>query len=118
MASPPATAVKPMTRYMVLRLPFSSMVVEASISPESSSESASTESVANNGLVSKGIPAPQPPPLPAAITGNLPSAEIVSGLLSNLNGPATSTVTVNGPVTFFGSRHESEHVLPQPYEKL
>ncbi len=118
MANPPAPAAKPMARDIVLQLPFPLMVVEASISPESSSEFASTEAVANNGLVSRGMPAPQPPLLLAAITGDLPSAEIVSGLLSNLNGPATSTVTVNGPATFFGSRHESEQVPPQPYEKL
>lgn len=49
---------------------------------------------------------------------NLPLAEIVSGLLSNLNGPATPTVAVNGPATLFGSRHESEQVSPHPYEKL
>ena len=43
---------------------------------------------------------------------------IVYGLLSTLNGPAISTVAVNGPATFLGSRHESEQVLPHPYWKL
>jgi hypothetical protein len=49
--------------------------------------------------------------------GSLLAATIKS-LLSILNGPATSTVAVNGPATFFGSRHESEHVPPHPYWKL
>ena len=39
---------------------------------------------------------------------------IVYGLLSTLNGPATSIVAVNGPATFSGSRHESEQVPPHP----
>ena len=47
-----------------------------------------------------------------------PAAAIVSGLVSNLNGPGTSTLTVKGPLTFLGSRHESEHVPPQPYSRL
>lgn len=42
----------------------------------------------------------------------------IYGLLSYLNGPAISTLAVNGPATFLGSRHESEQVPPQPYEKL
>ncbi|MBW7989906.1 MAG: hypothetical protein FVQ84_07815 [Planctomycetes bacterium] len=29
-----------------------------------------------------------------------------------------STVAINGPFTFLGSRHESAQVLPQPYSKL
>jgi len=29
-----------------------------------------------------------------------------------------STVAINGPFTFFGSRHESEQVPPHPYSKL
>jgi hypothetical protein len=45
-------------------------------------------------------------------------AAMVYALLSILNGPATSTVAVNGPATFLGSRHESEHVPPHPYWKL
>jgi len=45
-------------------------------------------------------------------------AAIAKALLSNLKGPATSTVAVNGPATFLGSRHESEHVPPHPYWKL
>ena len=45
-------------------------------------------------------------------------AAIVKALPSILNGPATSTVAVNGPATFLGSRHESEHVPPHPYWKL
>jgi hypothetical protein len=69
-------------------------------------------------MVSKGMPVPQPPLVGDAAASILPSVEIVSDLLSNLNGPAISTVAVNGPTTFFGSRHESEQVLPQPYEKL
>jgi len=48
----------------------------------------------------------------------LPATAIVYGLLSILNGPATSTVAVNGPATFLGSRHESEQVPPHPYWKL
>jgi len=43
---------------------------------------------------------------------------IVYGLLSTLNGSATSIVAVNGPATFSGSRHESEQVPPHPYWKL
>ena len=45
-------------------------------------------------------------------------AAIVKALSSILNGPATSTVAVNGPTTFLGSRHESEQVPPHPYWKL
>jgi hypothetical protein len=45
-------------------------------------------------------------------------AAIVNALLSNLKGPANSTVAVNGPATFLGSRHESEQVPPHPYWKL
>jgi hypothetical protein len=45
-------------------------------------------------------------------------AAIVKALPSILNGAATSTVAVNGPATFLGSRHESEQVPPQPYWKL
>ncbi len=40
---------------------------------------------------------------------------ILTGLTSILNGPAISTVAVNGPFTFLGSRHESEQVSPHPY---
>ena len=29
-----------------------------------------------------------------------------------------STVAINGPFTFLGSRHESEQVPPHPYSKL
>ena len=54
----------------------------------------------------------------AVVSAGLPLAAIVKALLSILNGPATSTVAVNGPATFLGSRHESEHVPPQPYWKL
>jgi hypothetical protein len=43
---------------------------------------------------------------------------MVKALPSILNGPATSTDAVNGPSTFFGSRHESEQVPPHPYWKL
>ena len=52
------------------------------------------------------------------VSAGLPLAAIVKALLSILNGPATSTVAVNGPATFLGSRHESEHEPPQPYWKL
>jgi hypothetical protein len=34
---------------------------------------------------------------------------------TTLNGPNPSTVAVNGFLKFSGSRHESEHVPPQPY---
>ena len=43
---------------------------------------------------------------------------ILIGVDSTLNGPPISTVAVNGPFTFLGSRHESEQVPPQPYSKL
>ncbi|MBN2180812.1 MAG: hypothetical protein JW715_02770 [Sedimentisphaerales bacterium] len=43
---------------------------------------------------------------------------IVYGLPSILNGPLISTFAVILPDTPLGSRHESEHVPPQPYEKL
>lgn len=63
--------------------------------------------------------------LPPALESSLVAAMIallaiviVYGLLSILNGPATSTVAVNGPATFLGSRHESEQVPPHPYWKL
>ena len=55
--------------------------------------------------------------LAVALAGAASDA-IVKALLSILNGPATSTVAVNGPATFLGSRHESEHVPPHPYWKL
>jgi hypothetical protein len=45
-------------------------------------------------------------------------AAMVKPVLSNLKGPAISTVAVNGPATFLGSRHESEQVPPHPYWKL
>ena len=51
-------------------------------------------------------------------SAGLPVAAIMKALLSILNGPATSTVAVNDPGTFLGSRHESEHEPPQPYWKL
>ena len=58
-----------------------------------------------------------------ATTGDVVSevpllAVIVKALVSILKGPATSAVAVNGPSTFLGSRHESEHVPPHPYWKL
>ena len=43
---------------------------------------------------------------------------IVYGSLVILNGLPMSTVAINGPCTFLGSRHESEQVPPQPYSKL
>ena len=39
-------------------------------------------------------------------------------LESTLNGPSSSIVAINGPATFWGSRHESEQVPPHPYSKL
>jgi hypothetical protein len=35
-----------------------------------------------------------------------------------LNGLPILIVAVNGPFTFDGSRHVSEHVPPQPYENV
>jgi len=52
------------------------------------------------------------------IPSGLLLAAMVYALASILKGPATSTFAVNGPDTFFGSRHESEQVPPQPYWKL
>lgn len=49
------------------------------------------------------------------VSAGLLFAAIVKALPSILNGPATSTVAVNGPAKFLGSRHESEHVPPHPY---
>ena len=53
-----------------------------------------------------------------AVSMDLLLAVIVKALPSILNGPATSTVAVNGPDMFLGSRHESEQVPPHPYWKL
>ena len=78
----------------------------------------SAEVSANSGLVSRGIPVPHDVLRGAAATCIFPSAVIVNGVLSTRNGPSIRTVAVNGPATFFGSRHESEQVPPHPYEKL
>ena len=54
----------------------------------------------------------------SAVAARRRVAATVYGLPSILNGPATSTVAVNGPAAFLGSRHESAQVPPQPYSKL
>ena len=43
---------------------------------------------------------------------------ISTGFVSILNGPSTLTIALKGPPTLLGSRHESEHVPPQPYSRL
>ncbi len=57
------------------------------------------------------------PALKGAATGADVATNVYGSVLT-LNGPAISAVAVNGPVTFLGSRHESEQVPPQPYSKL
>jgi hypothetical protein len=49
-----------------------------------------------------------------AVTAVFLARVISKGLLSILNGPAISTLAISLPNTFLGSRHESEHVPPQP----
>lgn len=49
-----------------------------------------------------------------AVVGALPTT---ADLVSHLKGPAGSEERVNGPVTFVGSRHESDQ-LPQPYSMV
>ena len=44
-----------------------------------------------------------------------PFVSILTGSHLISNGDFSSAATVNGPLTFFGSRHESEHVPLQPY---
>lgn len=43
---------------------------------------------------------------------------VVYASLVILKGLPTSTVAINGPFTFLGSRHESEQVPPQPYSNV
>ena len=52
------------------------------------------------------------------ISGLITEAAMIRDSLCTLKGAPISTVAVNGPFIFFGSRHESEQVPPQPYSKL
>jgi len=111
----------------ILQFPFLLTVVGISTSPigasgvtsaGADSDIGSASGVSDAALAAADSIVPVLAALSVAAMTALLAIVIVYGLLSILNGPATSTVAVSIPVTFLGSRHESEQVPPHPYSKL